>query len=153
MSPRNPPNNKKKKIVSLSKNTLKLNIPEDRISRAHRIFQFTSAKCRPITVKFSTPKTKELVLSKRALKDSQVAMNEDFSLATRNARKKFTEYGKRQNAPFKLRHNKLVTSGKRYGYSPDNDSVYEIGPAGPTLNAEVTNPRTLSFGRLLEAND
>ncbi|KAH9382146.1 hypothetical protein HPB48_018851 [Haemaphysalis longicornis] len=42
------------KILSLFKNTLKLNIPEDRISRAHRIGQFTSEKCRPIIVKFST---------------------------------------------------------------------------------------------------
>lgn len=99
-------------------------------------------------------KTKELVLSKRALlKDSEVSMNEDFCLATRNARKKLTEYGKEQNVSFKLRHNKLVMNGKRYGSSPDNDSVYEIGPAGPTLSEEVTNPRTLRSGSVFEAND
>lgn len=98
------------------------------IERAHRLGTFVPNKSRPIIVKFSSYKMKDKILSVRPkLKEKDISVTEDFSPATRYARKQLIAFAKNQpNAPqFKLQYNKLVLNKKQYMYDPQTDSVTE----------------------------
>ncbi|CAN7943411.1 unnamed protein product, partial [Ixodes hexagonus] len=104
-------------------------LPDNAIERPHRLGPYLSNKCRPIIVKFSSYKIKDSILSARAkLKEKSVAVNEDFSPATRHARKKLIEFAKSQTGapPFQLRYNKLLLNKKRYVYAAETDNVIEL---------------------------
>ncbi|CAN7951550.1 unnamed protein product, partial [Ixodes pacificus] len=103
-------------------------LPENSIERAHRLGSLTPNKCRPIIVKFSGYKIKDKILSARAkLREINVTVSEDFSPATRNARRKLLEFAKNQpgSPTFQLRHNKLVINKKQYVYDLAAESVVE----------------------------
>lgn len=97
--------------------------------RVHRLGNPSPTKCRPIVAKFTDFKTKEKVLSLRnQLKDKNISVSEDFSVATRQARKKLIDFGKAQagSSPLKLRYNKLLLNNKCYMYFPECDKVLEV---------------------------
>lgn len=71
---------------------------------------------------------KDKILSVRPkLKEKDISVTEDFSPATRHARKQLIAFAKNKpNAPqFKLQYNKLVLNKKQYMYNPQTDSVTE----------------------------
>lgn len=106
-------------------------MPENSIERAHRLGPLTPNKCRPIIVKLSGYKIKDKILSARAkLREINVTVSEDFSPATRIARRKLIEFAKNlpQSPTFQLRHNKLVINKKQYVYDMATESVVELAP-------------------------
>lgn len=106
-------------------------MPENSIERAHRLGPLTPNKCRPIIVKLSGYKIKDKILSARAkLREINVTVSEDFSPATRIARRKLIEFAKNlpQSPTFQLRHNKLVIKKKQYVYDMATESVVELAP-------------------------
>lgn len=112
-------------------------LPDNVIERAHRLGTHSPSKCRPIIVKFSSFKIKENVLSARTkLKATNVTVSEDFSPATRHARKKLIAFAKNQpGAPtFQLRYNKVIINNKHYVYHPLSDSVIEHVPLLTQVN-------------------
>lgn len=143
-------------ILSLFRQSLDLTLSGDNVARAHRIGRFSTNKVRPIIVKFSTYKTKEMVLSKRhMLKGSKVVMREDFSANTRRTRAMLTNFAKELHCPFSVRYNKLFANEKCYGYDYVTDTVHEIGPSRRvTNNASVANSssRQLRSGRQFNAS-
>lgn len=145
------------KIISFASEILQLQIPATDIARAHRIGQYSVDKNRPIVVKFSSFKTKELIQAKRSLlTDTDFNIREDFSLSTRIARKKLLDFGKGLKTSYKLRHNKLIADGKHYRYSADADSVLEVSAvvsslpavASPDGTSDSTSPRSTRSGRV-----
>ncbi|XP_050037935.3 uncharacterized protein [Dermacentor andersoni] len=103
--------------------------PSSSIQRAHRLGTYQANKCRPIIAKFTNYKAKESVLSSRAqLRSSNIAVNEDFSPATRLARKKLIEFAKSQpdSPQFKLSHKKLLLNNKCYMYHSNSNSIQEM---------------------------
>lgn len=143
------------KVISFASEILQLQIPATDIARAHRIGQYSADKNRPIVVKFSAFKTKELIQAKRSLlTDTNFNIREDFSLSTRIARKKLLDFGKGLTTSYKLRHNKLIADGKHYMYCANADSVLEVSTVGSSLPAVVspvvasTSPRSTRSGRV-----
>lgn len=65
------------------------------------------------------------------LKTTNLSITEDFSAATRHARKKLVEYGKTLNTTFRLRYNKLYVDNKCFMYDSATDSVFECGRSPP----------------------
>ncbi|CAN7952180.1 unnamed protein product, partial [Ixodes pacificus] len=103
--------------------------PENAIERAHRLGPYLPNKCRPIIVKFSGYKIRDRILSARTkLKEKNVAVSEDFSPATRSARKKLVDFAKNQPGapPFQLRYNKFLLNKKQYVYAAKIDNVVEL---------------------------
>ncbi|KAH9379413.1 hypothetical protein HPB48_019010 [Haemaphysalis longicornis] len=122
------------RILSFASEKLGLEIAADNIERAHRIGLYVPDKKRPIVVRFSSYKTKELVQSKWwLLDDTDFYIRDNLSLATRSARKKLLEYGKGLHSSYKLRHNRL--------------SVGEAGAVERTLQVltEVITEREVLF--------
>lgn len=114
------------KVLNLISETLKLPVSKDMIQRAHRIGVFSDDKERPVVVKFSSFKLKQMVLlSSAKLKNESVSISEDYSFATRQARKKLVEFGKMSKCAFKLRYKTLHMNDKCYGYSHTDKKVYE----------------------------
>lgn len=96
--------------------------------RVHRIGTLSASKPRPIIMKFGSFKTRDKVLSARAkLKESGISVSEDFSLATREARKKLSEFAKGLpgSPKYKLRYTKLYVNEQCYLYDPLTDTVTE----------------------------
>lgn len=106
-----------------------INLADHDIERAHRLGAYKESKSRPIIVKFSNYKTKDKILSARTkLKELNVAVTEDFSPATRQARGKLVAFAKSQpgSPQFKLHHTKLIIDKKHYTYDPFTDSINEL---------------------------
>ncbi|CAN7978244.1 unnamed protein product, partial [Ixodes persulcatus] len=79
------------------------------IERSHRLGRFRSDKLRPIIVNFLSFKTKQHILSLGfKLKDSGIAISEDFSEKVRYERKQLLQFGKSQGERFKLHFNRLI---------------------------------------------
>lgn len=108
-----------KEVKKIVLDQMSINLVDSDIARAHRVGTLHRDKARPIIVKFANYKTKEKVLSaKTKLKGSDITISEDFSPATRHARKILVDFAKR-SAPdekFKLRYNKLTLNNKCYEY-------------------------------------
>ncbi|XP_077528389.1 uncharacterized protein LOC144140033 [Haemaphysalis longicornis] len=108
-----------KKVKKIVVNQMSINLVDNDIALAHRVGTPHRDQARPIIVKFANYKTKEKVLcAKTKLKESDIAISEDFSPATRHARKMLVDFAKR-SAPdekFKLRYNKLILNDKCYEY-------------------------------------
>ncbi|KAH8033567.1 hypothetical protein HPB51_014347 [Rhipicephalus microplus] len=124
------------------------------VDRVHRIGTFSSSKTRPVIIKFRSFKMKEAILSDRAvLKTKDIAVSEDYSVATRQARKKLVEFGKGQphSPKFQLRYNKLIIDDRCFMYDTVSDSVKEIKRAPPTAplpNATSAAPLLASASAL-----
>lgn len=115
------------KIREILSSFLSVSIPDEGISRAHRLGSYITNKCRPIIVKFSSNKFKDSILaSKKNLRTSGVSISEDFCKTTRNSRKKLLEYGKATGQQFSLRYNTLYINKKCFVYYPLTDSVCEL---------------------------
>ncbi|CAN7977834.1 unnamed protein product, partial [Ixodes persulcatus] len=111
-------NQTEEKLMTVVSDTLNLPIPTDSIERAHRLGAFADNKCRPVIVKFLSFKMKQQILfSSAKLKSSGITVSEDYSISTRQARRKLVEFAKTQNSVFKLRYNKLYINSKCYGYN------------------------------------
>ncbi|KAH7950623.1 hypothetical protein HPB51_028344 [Rhipicephalus microplus] len=94
-----------KTLAALSSATGKAITGND-VDRVHRIGTFSSSKTRPVIIKFRSFKMKEAILSDHAvLKTKDIAVSEDYSVATSQARKKLVEFGKGQphSPQFQLR--------------------------------------------------
>lgn len=114
------------KIIALASDSLQLQLSSDSIVRAHRLGRYKAGSNRPIIAKFAADKSKDLVFSKRSLlSGTELSIKQDYSLATRTARKKLSEFSKTLNITTKLTHNKLLAGGKCYIYDPGEDSVHE----------------------------
>ncbi|KAH8042453.1 hypothetical protein HPB51_023463 [Rhipicephalus microplus] len=142
-----------KTLAALSSATGKAITGND-VDRVHRIGTFSSSKTRPVIIKFRSFKMKEAILSDRAvLKTKDIAVSEDYSVATRQARKKLVEFGKGQpHSPrFQLRYNKLIIDDRCFMYDTVSDSVKEIKRAPPTAplpNATSAAPLLASASAL-----
>ncbi|KAM7286059.1 uncharacterized protein ISCGN_032944, partial [Ixodes scapularis] len=108
---------------------LGLDLPGEAISRAHRLGSYSTNKCRPIIVKFSSSKFKANVFSQRfKLKGTGISVSEDFCPATRQLRKKLIDFGKGTGQRFSLKLNRLHVNQKVYTYCPVTDCVCEVTP-------------------------
>ncbi|KAH8040299.1 hypothetical protein HPB51_010079 [Rhipicephalus microplus] len=142
-----------KTLAALSSATGKAITGND-VDRVHRIGTFSSSKTRPVIIKFRSFKMKEAILSDRAvLKTKDIAVSEDYSVATRQARKKLVEFGKGQpHSPrFQLRYNKLIIDDRCFMYDTVSDSVKEIKrvpPTAPLPNATSAAPLLASASAL-----
>lgn len=116
------------KALAALHSVLGVEVSPSEVERAHRIGTLSSSKPRPIIMKFCSFKTRDKVLSARSkLKESGISVSEDFSPATRQARKKLSEFAKRVpgSPKYKLRYTKLFVNEKCYVYDPLTDSVTE----------------------------
>ncbi|XP_077548125.1 uncharacterized protein LOC144160898 [Haemaphysalis longicornis] len=117
------------KVREILSASLKLELPNEAISRAHRIGTFVQNKCRPVIVRFSSFKTREGVFAKKSmLRSTPVSVSEDFCKATRNIQKKLLNFAKTTGQPYYLKYNKIVINKKSYVYCPVTDRVTEAGP-------------------------
>ncbi|KAH8022344.1 hypothetical protein HPB51_023397 [Rhipicephalus microplus] len=142
-----------KTLAALSSATGKAITGND-VDRVHRIGTFSSSKTCPVIIKFRSFKMKEAILFDRAvLKTKDIAVSEDYSVATRQARKKLVEFGKGQphSPQFQLRYNKLIIDDRCFMYDTVSDSVKEIKRAPPTAplpNATSAAPLLASASAL-----
>lgn len=106
--------------------TLKLQLHDNAIERAHRLGKFGNNKRRPIIVKLNHFKTKENILAcGRQLRGTDYAIREDFAPATRYARSKLIQFIRPQKCAFKLSVDKLHVGSKSYFYDATTDAVLE----------------------------
>lgn len=136
------------KLTSILSECLTDPLSPHEIERAHRLGRFAPNKCRPIIAKFLNFKTKDLILAKRnSLKESKVTISEDYSVATRLARKKLLDFAKIQpgSPTHKLRHNKLLMNKKSYMYDPITATVISTdtksahaSPPSATISANTS---------------
>lgn len=102
-------------IINPCKDHLGLSIEPKEIERAHRVGKVQPNKHRPIVVKFTLFKTREMVLSNcTKFKGTSFSVGEDYSTATRITRRELLRFARDQNAPFKLRYKKLIIGNKTY---------------------------------------
>ncbi|XP_077558141.1 uncharacterized protein LOC144173705 [Haemaphysalis longicornis] len=124
------------KVRALISASLESVIPEDSISRAHRLGAYVPKKCRPVIVKFCSFKITDAILSKKSkLKGTKISISEDFCKATRNSRKKLIDYGKASGQKYTIRYNKLFINKKCFVYCAQTDSICEISD-----NSELESP-------------
>lgn len=117
------------KVISTLNCHLSSPLSSDAIERAHRLGTFSQGKCRPIIVKCLSYKTKDALLATHIhLKKHNITVAEDFSPATRAARKKLLDFAKSQPGPVKhkLSYNKLLLNQKCYMYDPNSDAIINI---------------------------
>lgn len=137
------------KVSNLLSNWLGIQLASVDIERAHRLGKFSGSRCRPVIIKFSSFKTKEKVLQAKAkLKEHDVSVTEDFSPATREVRRKLTEFAKTMpNSPsFQLKYNKLSVNGKLYTYDPVSDKICE-SRLPISQSATTDTPTTVPSGQ------
>lgn len=67
-------------------------------------------------------------------------LSEDFSPATRLARRKLIEFGKTKKCVFQLRYNKLFINRQCYMYNSSNDTILELSNGAKARAAEDTAP-------------
>ncbi|XP_070382413.1 protein unc-13 homolog C-like [Dermacentor albipictus] len=134
-----------------------LELPADAISRAHRLRSFVIGRNRPIVVKFASFKTRENVLAHRnKLRNTGVALQQDFCKTTRQIRKKLIDFAKATTQPSNLRYNRLYINKKCYVYCKETDNVCEIGsPNAFASGTHVTSsdPQHVAGFRPAHASD
>ncbi|KAH9359648.1 hypothetical protein HPB48_007938 [Haemaphysalis longicornis] len=114
------------KVLNLIYETLKLAVSMDMIQRAHKIGVFSDDKERPVVVKFSSFKFKKIIfLQVQNLRMKSVSISENYSFATRQARKVLVDFGKMSQCAFKLLYTTLHMNDKCNGYSRNDKKVYE----------------------------
>ncbi|CAN7976977.1 unnamed protein product [Ixodes persulcatus] len=125
------------KLLNAASTSLNFFISSKSIERAHGLGVFSDNKCRPVMVKILSLKLKQQILfSSAILKPSGITVSEDYSVPTRQARRKLIEFAKTQNSVFKLKYNKLYMNNKTYSYNPVDDCVFE--------HASTPNQRSLN---------
>ncbi|KAH9375071.1 hypothetical protein HPB48_018060 [Haemaphysalis longicornis] len=113
-----------KKLIEFCEENLQITLTSQQFERVHRLGRFSPDKCRPIIAKFVLFKDKQIVqASTKKLKDTDYSISQDFSVATREARKKLIEFAKPSKQAFKLRVDRLEMNGKTYVYDSSTKSV------------------------------
>lgn len=112
------------KVISFCSSNLQLNIAPEAIERSHRLGRYTTARKRPVIVKFLSFKEKERVLKASGkLKGTDFGISEDYSPKIRLERQKLIQYAKEKGGDFKLRFNKLFMNGQVFLYDSAAESV------------------------------
>lgn len=112
------------KVIALCTDKLETTTTSSQFERVHRLGKFASNKCRPIIAKFTFFKDKQEILTRaHKLKNSGISIREDFSLATRQARRKLLQFARERNCPYKLNVDKLRIDNITYTYDSVSDSV------------------------------
>lgn len=113
-----------KKLIEFCEKNLQITLTSQQFERVHRLGRFSPDKCRPIIAKFVLFKDKQIVQAlSRKLKGTDYSISQDFSVATREARKKLIEFAKPSKQTFKLRVDRLEMNGKTYVYDSSTKSV------------------------------
>ncbi|XP_075531550.1 uncharacterized protein LOC142564435 [Dermacentor variabilis] len=114
-------------VLRLCRDHLGLTIDPKEIERAHRLGRHSSGRSRPIIVKLTFFKTKQLILSNgRKLKGTDYSVGEDFSRPVRDARKHLVRFAKTKNTKFSLRYKTLFIGPKQYAFDESSQTVKEI---------------------------
>lgn len=112
------------KIINFCSERLDITTTSAQFERVHRLGRFTEGKNRPIIAKLTFFKDKQQILSSaRKLKGSTFSIGEDFSPATRQARRKLVSFAKAQNKAFKVSVDRLHIDKKTYVYDINTDAV------------------------------
>ncbi|KAH9373502.1 hypothetical protein HPB48_003454 [Haemaphysalis longicornis] len=91
------------KVINFCSQKLGLQKTGAQFDRVHRLGRYKEGSNRPVIAKFTFFKDKQEVLSSaRKLKGTTFSISEDFSLATRQKRKKLYDFAKTQNVKFYL---------------------------------------------------
>lgn len=115
------------KIIKLCSDHLHVTLEPTDIERAHRLGHHTNGRCRPLIVKLTFFKTKEVILSNgRKLKGTVFSIGEDFSRPVQNARKQLVTFAKNKAVPFSLRYKTLFIGKQRYMFDELSQTVKEI---------------------------
>ncbi|XP_049520556.1 uncharacterized protein LOC125944250 isoform X2 [Dermacentor silvarum] len=101
------------------------------LERAHRLGRYNENRKRPIIVKFSLYKERQVVLlNAKKFKNSLYSVGEDYSSETRNTRKKLWEYAKAKredkNNKVKLNFDKLIINGRAFRWDEDKEEVVPL---------------------------
>lgn len=112
------------KVIAFCSEKLELTTTSSQFERVHRLGKFTEGKNRPIIAKLTFYKDKEQILScARKLKGTTYSIGEDFSPATRQARRKLVTFAKSQNKAFKISVDRLHINKQVYIYDVASDDV------------------------------
>lgn len=112
------------KTINFSSERLEITTTSSQFERVHRLGKFTERKNRPITAKLTFFKDKQQILSSaRKLKGTTLSIGEDFSPATRQARRKLVGIAKAQNKAFKVSVDRLHMDKKTNVYDSNTDAV------------------------------
>lgn len=111
-------------VLQFCSKELEISLDAMDIERAHRLGKYNANKNRPVIIKFAHFKVRENVLSSgRKLKGSNYRISEDYSPNTLKARKLLGEFGRAQQQPYKLRHDKLIIGNKTFIYDHKTNKV------------------------------
>lgn len=112
------------KIIKFCSDQLGLLMANAQFERVHRLGRFSSEKRRPIIARLALFKDKQNILAlAHKLKGTEYSICEDFSLSTRQARKKLIEFAKTRKQPFKLTFDKVRINDTTYVYDRATDTV------------------------------
>lgn len=117
-----------RKILELCES--KLGLRNLSIGRAHRLGRFQSGKNRPLIASFTLYKEKQLILENaRKLKNSQLAISEDFSNEVRAKRKQLWDFAKsrrKDGDKVSLQYDTLLFNGTKYVYNSELNQVVSL---------------------------
>lgn len=147
-------NQTEEKLVKKISTVFKSPVPSEALERVHRLGTYRPSQNRPVIAKFASFKLKQELLSLSGkFKENGITVSEDYSLQTRQARKKLVEFAKQRDVSFKLRYNKLHIGDKRYSYNFSDDSVYELGGgSGEFVNRQLSGEPSVSRAPLSATN-
>ncbi|XP_049524965.1 uncharacterized protein LOC125946298 [Dermacentor silvarum] len=112
------------KVINFCSEHLGVTAVSSQFERVHRLGRFHSEKCRPLIAKYSSFKDKQGILSAaHKLKGTTFSIREDFSPATRQARRKLIEFARTNKKPFKLSLDKMRMDSKTYMFDNVTDGV------------------------------
>lgn len=117
-----------RKILELCES--KLGLRNLSIGRAMRLGRFQSGKNRPLIASFTLYKEKQLILENaRKLKNSQLAISEDFSNEVRAKRKQLWDFAKsrrKDGDKVSLQYDTLLFNGTKYVYNSELNQVVSL---------------------------
>jgi regulator of replication initiation timing len=115
-------------VKHVMNSSMKLNVKDSDIERAHRIGRKTNGN-RPIIVRFSGYKKKtEVLRNSKNLKGTRIRIEEDFTAKIRNVRKELRQFmlEARSSGQFAiLRYDKLLINGRGYSLEELKSSEFE----------------------------
>ncbi|XP_049268747.1 uncharacterized protein LOC125757325 [Rhipicephalus sanguineus] len=114
-------------IMNLCSEHLNIKIDPKEIERAHRLGRYKAGLQRPIIVRFTSFKTKEVILSNgKKLKGTTYAIRQDFSRSVQNARKHLIAFARNKSTAFSCPYKTLFLRSKRYAFDEVSQTVKEI---------------------------
>lgn len=145
-----------KKIVSILKTYLHLEISLDCFERAHRLGEKKSKGSRPIIGKFVTFKTKDLILSHASkFKNTQFSVSEDFSRRVqeiRNQLKPWLITVKKNGAHAFLRYDKLVVNKQTFKLEDVQNCLAVCNQNDPAHSKEESSDKRITRNKSSNRN-